>query len=253
MSETAVYTVLYIIVFFFGITIGSFLNVCIFRIPRREGVALTRSHCMSCGYQLSWYDLVPLFSFLFLRGRCRKCHTKLSLQYPLVEGLNGALYVIVFLANGWNYFSVVYCLLTSALIVLSVLDFRTMEIADGLNIFIFLLGVVATALDWQAWKDHVIGMFSVSVFLLVIYLITVGRGIGGGDIKLMFGAGLLLGWKGAILAFFLGCVLGSVIHLTRMCVSHAEHRLALGPYLSMGIWLTALWGHDLIGWYIGML
>ena len=91
------------------------------------------------------------------------------------------------------------------------------------------------------------------VFLLVIYLVTVGRGIGGGDIKLMFGAGLLLGWKGAILAFFLGCIIGSVIHLIRMAVSHAEHRLAMGPYLSVGIWLTALWGTPVIDWYVGVI
>ena len=200
MSVAVLTTLLYIFVFLFGIVIGSFLNVCIYRIPLKESIVFPHSHCMTCGYQLRWYDLVPLFSFLFLRGRCRKCHTKLSLQYPLVEGMNGALYVIVFLANGWNYMSVVYCLLTSALIVLSVLDFRTMEIADGINLFILLLGIAATLLDLHAWKDHVIGMFSVSVFLLVIYLITVGRGIGGGDIKLMFGAGLLLGWKGAVLA-----------------------------------------------------
>lgn len=253
MSAAAVYAMLYICVFLFGIVIGSFLNVCIFRIPKGEGIALTPSHCMVCGYRLSWYDLIPLFSYLFLRGRCRKCHTKLSLQYPLVEGMNGALYVIVFLANGWNYLSVVYCLLTSALLVLSILDFRTMEIADGINLIILLLGIAATALDWEAWREHVIGMFSVSVFLLVLYLITAGRGIGGGDIKLMFGAGLLLGWKGAILAFFVGCILGSVIHLIRMAVSHAEHRLALGPYLSAGIWIMALWGQYLIDWYFRFL
>lgn len=253
MSVAALTVVLYIIIFLFGIVIGSFLNVCIYRIPKKESIVFPHSHCMTCGYQLRWYDLVPLFSFLFLRGRYRKCHTKLSLQYPLVEGMNGALYVIVFLANGWNYMSVVYCLLTSALIVLSVLDFRTMEIADGINLFILLLGIAATLLDLHAWKDHVIGMFSVSVFLLVIYLVTTGRGIGGGDIKLMFGAGLLLGWKGAVLAFFLGCIIGSVVHLIRMVVSHAEHRLAMGPYLSVGIWLTALWGTPVIDWYIGMI
>ena len=169
MSAAAITIVLYIFVFLFGIVIGSFLNVCIYRIPLKESIVFPHSHCMTCGYRLRWYDLVPLFSFLFLRGRCRKCHTKLSLQYPLVEGMNGALYVIVFLANGWNYMSVVYCLLTSALIVLSVLDFRTMEIADGINLFILLLGIAATLLDLHVWKDHVIGMFSVSVFLLVIY------------------------------------------------------------------------------------
>jgi leader peptidase (prepilin peptidase)/N-methyltransferase len=177
----------------------------------------------------------------------------LSLQYPLIEGLNGALYVIVFLANGWNYSSVVYCFLTSALIVLSVIDFRTMEIPDGLNLFILLLGIVATALDGQHVKDHVVGMFSVSVFLLLLYLITVGRGIGGGDIKLMAGAGLLLGWKQAILSFLLGCIIGSVIHVIRMKVTHAGHQLAMGPYLSVGIWIAALWGSKLIDWYLQLL
>jgi leader peptidase (prepilin peptidase)/N-methyltransferase len=128
-----------------------------------------------------------------------------------------------------------------------------MEIPDGCNLFILLLGIVAASLDWQHWKDHVIGLFSVSVFLLLLYLITVGRGIGGGDIKLMAGAGLLLGWKGALVSFFLGCILGSVIHVIRMKVSHAEHRLAMGPYLSMGIWLTALWGERFIDWYMQLL
>lgn len=253
MSYAVIITLMYIFVFLFGIIIGSFLNVCIYRIPKKESVVFPHSHCMSCGYQLQWYDLVPLFSFLFLRGRCRKCHTKLSLQYPLVEGLNGALYLIVFLANGWNLLSVLYCLLTSALIVLSVIDFRTMEIPNGINVFIFLLGMAATVLDRADWRNHVIGMVAVSGFLLFIYLITVGRGIGGGDIKLMAGAGLLLGWKAAILAFFLGCILGSVIHVIRMKVSNAEHRLAMGPYLSMGIWLTAMWGQFVIEWYFGLL
>ena len=253
MPYVAINVLMYITVFLFGIVIGSFLNVCIFRIPKKESIVLPHSHCMVCDYQLQWYDLVPLFSFLFLRGRCRKCGTKLSLQYPLVEGLNGVLYVIVFLANGWNLMSVLYCLLTSALIVLSMIDIRTMEIPDGLNLFVMLLGIAATVLDRVNWKTHIIGMFSVAGFLLVIYLVTVGRGIGGGDIKLMAGAGLLLGWKAAIVAFLVGCILGSIIHVVRMKVSQAEHRLAMGPYLSLGIWLTAMWGQFVIDWYFGLL
>ncbi len=253
MPLAGYYILMYVLVFLFGIVIGSFLNVCIFRIPLKEEIAVTPSHCMNCGYRLQWYDLVPLFSFLFLRGRCRKCHTKLSLQYPLVEGLNGVLYIIVFLANGWNILSVVYCLLTSALIVLSVIDFRTMEIPNGLNLFIFLLGVAGTVIDRADWKEHLLGFAVVGGFLLLLYLITVGRGIGGGDVKLMFGAGLLLGLKEGILAFFLGCILGSVIHLIRMRVSKAEHRLALGPYLSMGICIAMLWGRYMIDWYLGVL
>lgn len=253
MPLAAILTILYIFVFLFGIVIGSFLNVCIFRIPEKESIVLPHSHCMHCGYQLRWYDLVPLFSFIFLRGRCRKCHTKLSLQYPLVEGLNGALYLIVFLANGWNISSIIYCLLTSALIVLSVLDWRTMEIPDGVNLFILVLGIAMTILDRQNWQEHLIGLVSVSGFLLVIYLVTVGRGIGGGDIKLMAGFGLLAGWKMAVMVLLLGCILGSVVHLVRMAVSKVSHQLALGPYLAVGMWLTILWGQPVIDWYLHSL
>ena len=87
--------IFYIFIFLFGIVIGSFLNVCIYRIPKHEDIVKTRSHCMSCGYQLKWYDMFPVFSYLFLRGRCRKCHAKLSVQYPLIEAANGILYVSV--------------------------------------------------------------------------------------------------------------------------------------------------------------
>lgn len=238
----------YVTIFAFGIVIGSFLNVCIYRQPKQESV-LHPSHCMKCGYELRWYDLVPLFSYLILRGRCRKCKTKLSLQYPLVEGMNGALYVIVFLANGYNYLSVVYCLLTSALIVLTVIDWRTYIIPNKVNLFIFILGVVATALDYTNWKEHMIGMVSVGGFLLLLYLVSVGRAIGGGDVKLMFGVGLIVGWKLTLLSFLIGCVLASVIHVIRMKVSGAEHRLAMGPYLAMGIWFSMLFGMPIVDWY----
>ena len=92
----------YAMIFLFGIVIGSFLNVCILRIPAKESIAKERSHCMSCGYQLAWYDLVPLFSYIFLGGKCRKCKKHISLQYPLVEALNGVLYVLIFLVNVWS-------------------------------------------------------------------------------------------------------------------------------------------------------
>ena len=250
MSDTLIYISCYVIIFTFGLVIGSFLNVCIYRIPKHESIVLPASHCMNCGYELAWYDLVPLFSYVILGGRCRKCKTGLPLQYPLVEGMNGVLYVIIFLANGLNLFSVIYCLLTSALIVLSFIDFRTLEIPDGIHVFILILGIICTVLDRVQWREHVIGFFVVSVFLLIIYLATAGAGLGGGDIKLMAVAGLLIGWKLIILAFFIGCIVGSVIHVIRMKVSGAGKVLALGPYLSVGIFLSALWGDRLIDMYL---
>lgn len=251
MPEWLYYSLGYVTVFLFGIVIGSFLNVYIFRQPKQENL-LTDSHCMSCGYKLQWYDLIPLFSFLILRGRCRKCHTKISLQYPLVEGLNGALYVIVFLANGWNLTSIVYCLLTSALIVLSVIDWRTTRIPDRVNLVILVLGIFVTLLDLPNWRDHLLGMVCVSVVLWIIFLVSVGRAMGGGDAKLMTGAGLALGTLPIILAFIIGCVVGSVIHVARMKISHVDKKLAFGPYLAFGIWFAMLFGGPVIQWYLQM-
>ncbi len=212
-----------------------------------------RSHCMSCGHVLQWYELIPLVSYLVQKGKCRECGAKLSVQYPLIEGLNGVLYVIIAVINGLNVDSLLYCLLISALITLSVIDWRTYEIPIGINIFILALGLIATAIHYTDWLNHVIGFLAVSVFIYIIILATKGRGMGGGDMKLMAAAGLLLGWKEIILAFILGCILGSVIHVIRMKVSKAEHTLAFGPYLSLGILITVLAGQPILNWYLGLL
>lgn len=208
---------------------------------------------MSCGYQLRWYDLVPLFSWLALGGKCRKCKAAISPQYPIVEGANGLLYIMIFAVNGVNFVSVLYCFMASALLALSVIDFRTYEIPFGFNVFLTVLGLCHIALDFGNWSEYVIGFFAVSFFLEILLLASGGRAIGGGDVKLMAACGLLLGWKLIVLAFFIGCILGSVIHIIRMKVSHAEHVLAMGPYLSMGILIAALWGNAFIEWYFGLL
>lgn len=240
----------YIIVFLYGIVIGSFLNVCIYRIPKKENIVTTRSHCMSCGYQLKWFDLVPIFSYLVYGGKCRKCKTKLSVQYPLIEALNGVFYLLIVHKYGVSIESLLYCLLFSALLVLSVIDFRTYEIPLGINFFILALGLIRVVTDMSDWKDYAIGFLVVSVVLYLLYRVSGGRAIGGGDVKLMAACGLLLGWKLILLAFVLGCILGSVIHLIRMKVSGEGKVLALGPYLSMGVALAVLYGNEFLNWYL---
>ena len=246
-----------IIVFLFGITVGSFLNVLIYRIPKKEEFVKTRSHCMSCGYQLEWYDLIPIFSWLSLGGKCRKCKSKISAQYPLIELLNGILWLLSFLFYDLTITTLLFCGLFSSLIALSVIDFRTYEIPVGFNIFILVLGTIRVIVefigDHNSWPEFIIGLVSVSVPLLLIFYATKGRGIGGGDVKLMGAAGLLLGWKLIVLAFFLGCLLGSVIHITRMKVSGESHVLAMGPYLSAGIVIAVLIGERIISGYFGYL
>ena len=244
--------ILYLITFLFGIVIGSFLNVCIYRIPKKEDIVRTRSHCMSCGYQLKWYDMFPVISYVALGGRCRKCKTKLSVQYPLIEALNGVAYVLVLLVKGVSVESLLYCLLFSALLVLSIIDFRTYEIPLGINLFILALGLVRLITDLSNWTEYLIGLVAVSAVLAILYYATKGRAIGGGDVKLMAACGLLLGWKLIILAFLLGCVLGSVIHVIRMRVSGESRVLAMGPYLSMGVFIAAMWGDQMLQWSLGL-
>ena len=253
MNHDILIFAIYAVIFLFGITIGSFLNVCIYRIPRGETVVTTPSHCMECGHRLSWFELVPLFSYIFLRGRCRSCKSPISPQYPIVEAVNGLLYIVIFLINGFNKESVIYALFTSALLVLSVIDWRTYEIPIGINIFILVLGSLRVVLDFHHFTGYLIGFFSVSIPLFLLYLATKGKAIGGGDIKLMAVAGLILGWKLALLAFFIGCILGSVIHIIRMKMAGADRVLAMGPYLSAGLFIALLWGERLIYWYLSTL
>lgn len=250
---TSLKIVLYIIIFLYGIVIGSFINVCVCRIPRGESIVKVRSHCENCGYQLKWYDLIPLFSYLVLGGKCRKCRERISVWHLLMEVLNGCLYVCVFSVCGISVESLLYCLAGSALLGLSVIDFKTYEIPVGFNVFIGALGVIRLLTDLANWHLYVIGFVAVSAFLYLLFVLSKGRAIGGGDIKLMAACGLLLGWKLIILAFLFGCIVGSVVHVIRMRVSGEEHVLAMGPYLSIGVMVAALWGNQFLAWYLGNL
>ena len=208
---------------------------------------------MTCGRKLGWRDMVPVFSYIFLRGRCRQCGAKISIQYPLIEALNGVLYVIVFMANGFTFSSVLYCLMTSALVVITVIDERTYQIPVSMNLFIGLIGVIMTVYDYKHILSHLIGMVCVSLFLYALYYFSSGQAIGGGDIKLMATAGLVLGVKNIVFAFFLACILGSIIHTIRMKVSKKNNLLAMGPYLSVSIYIAALWGNCFWSWYLGLM
>ena len=245
--------VLFVMLGLLGIVVGSFLNVCIFRIPKKEDIAVERSHCMHCGHVLQWYELIPVFSFLIQGGKCRSCKKKISWQYPIVESLNAVLWILVVLVHGLRWESILFCLCASVLIVITVIDERTMEIPFGCNVFIAVLGLVRLALDCTHWYEYVIGFFTVSLLFQIIIWVTKGKGMGGGDVKLMAAAGLLLGWKAILLAMLIGCVLGSVIHICKMIFNKKkEHVLAFGPYLAAGIYITILIGEPIVRWYFGM-
>ncbi|MCH5252319.1 MAG: prepilin peptidase [Lachnospiraceae bacterium] len=249
--------ILYIIVFLYGIIVGSFLNVCIYRIPKEESIVTVGSHCMACGHRLKWWDLFPVFSWLFLKGRCRYCKAKISVQYPLVELANAVLYLIIFAVNGWNIESVLWCIATSALLVLSIIDYRTMMIPTGIDLVILGVGILHLILNLNNWHYYVIGFFFASLFLLLcsllFRLLRNKNGLGMGDVELMACAGLCIGWGHALLAVVIGSVLGSIIQGIKLAVTKEGQKFAFGPYLSLGVWIAMLWGTEIYDWYVGLV
>ncbi len=236
-----------------GLLVGSFLNVCIYRIPLKESVVFDSSHCMSCKKKLKWYELFPLFSYLCLGGKCSKCKAPISIQYPLVEFINSVLWIIVFYYYGFTIDTILGCILASTLLVLSVIDIKTFEIPPSTSLTVFILGVIRTLTNMDNLFDHIIGFFAVSSFLFLIIFLSKGKAMGGGDLKLMAGGGLFLTGGPVVLAFFIAIFLASIIHLFKVIFMKADRTLALGPYLAVGIFISFIWGNDLINWYISLL
>lgn len=235
-----------------GLCVGSFCNVLILRIPRGEEFVKTPSHCFSCGHPLSWYENIPLVSWLIQGGKCRHCAAPISRQYPIVEGLNGLMWLLTGLLYRDDLLRVaLYCALYSLLMVIAVIDWRTFHIPNGLNLAVLALGIIQFAADLPHWKSYLIGALSVSGLFLLLHILTGGAGLGMGDVKLMFGAGLLLGGGRTLLAMLVGSLSGSVIHSIRM-KRGAGRKLAFGPYLAAGIWVSALFGERFIDFYLGL-
>lgn len=243
---------IYIMTLLLGLCVGSFLNVLIYRIPLEQEFVKTPSHCMSCGHPLKWYELIPVFSWVAQGGKCRSCGVRLSAQYPIVEALNGSMWLLTAVLFKGDWLTVaLYCGLFSMLLVLSVIDWRTYIIPNGINLTIFVLGLVRLATDFTNWPTYIIGMASVSLVFLLLHILTGGNGLGMGDVKLVAAAGLLLGWPKMILAVLVGSVSGAVIHSIRM-KGGSGHKLAFGPYLAAGIWFSALVGQPLISAYLSL-
>ena len=241
-----------IMIFLLGLCVGSFCNVLIYRIPKEEEFVKTPSHCMTCGAKLHWYENIPLVSWLIQGGKCRHCGVKLSAQYPIVEALNGVMWLLTGILYRGDWLAVgLYCVLFSMLMVLSVIDWRTFTIPNGINLIIAVLGVIRLVTDLDNWLTYVIGLLGVSLVFLLLHVLTGGNGLGMGDVKLVAAAGLLLGWQNMILAVLVGSLGGAVIHSVRM--KHgAGRKLAFGPYLAAGIWFAALVGEKLISAYLGL-
>lgn len=253
----------YIVAFLFGISIGSFLNVVILRLPRHESLIKRSSHCMTCGAKIRAIDLIPVFSWLMLRGKCHSCGEKISPRYPIVESLNGFLYVLTFFVMDFNAGSIITCVLMSLLIIIGFMDWDTMEIDLIIVGMVFLLAIPSALLTDQSTLLHrIIGAFAISLPFYIIGEISrvfikkkTGedyRAIELGDTVLMFAAGALLGTKAIIVSALIGIVVAAVAGLINKFVT-GNSKFAFGPFLSIGISIGALWGNGIADWYLELL
>ena len=267
----------YFIVFVFGLIIGSFLNCVIYRLalpkgrPRRSRLATLRgrSFCPHCRHILSWQDLIPVFSFLILKGKCRYCHQKISLQYPIVEISTGLIFLLIFnfqfsIFNFQNLITTCFMLCVSCfMIVIFVYDLKHYIIPDKVIYPAIVLALIfnfqqfgpeLTAEGFSMIKFSILSAIGAAAFFLAIVLISRGQWMGIGDIKLAFFMGLFLSFPNILVAlflsFFIGAIIGIVLITARKKTLKSE--VPFGPFLVIGTFLALFWGSELINWYQGL-
>lgn len=219
-------------------------------------MAKGRSYCPHCDALIPWYLNIPLFSYLFLRGRCRNCKAPISSVYPIVEALNGIVYLLAWYTYGLTLESLFTAILLSLLIIIAFIDMQHKIIPNGLVILLFILGVLHAVYQsvyfGVAWYYWIIGLFAAAVPLLLLMLIY-PQGMGGGDIKLMAAAGVFLGPK-ILLALFAGAIYAGVFAIFFLAFRKGtlKSEIPFGPFLSLGILTTVIFGETLLSWYLSV-
>ncbi len=252
------------LVFIFGTLIGSFLNVCIYRLPLERSIVREPSSCPSCGARLSAFDMVPILSYALLLGKCRRCKARISPIYPAIEALTGTLYLLLYIKLGLVWVLPVYAALISLLIVAAFIDMRHMIIPNGIVIAGLFVGVVQLAAAiitgmFGPWHSYVIGFFAGGLPLLLIALLAglvlKKEAMGGGDIKLMAFCGLIIGWKLIIPAYLIAFIAGALITVLLIAAGRKKRGDAIpfGPFLALGTVASVFIGNELIDWYLGLL
>nr|WP_282433441.1 A24 family peptidase [Desulfosporosinus sp. OT] len=257
---------MYSFVFIFGLIIGSFLNVCIYRIPREESIVSPPSHCPNCGTRLKSFDLIPLLSYLFYRGRCRYCDLKISPRYFLVEMLTGVLSVTLFFKYGLTIDFATFLFLTYILIAVFFIDLDHQIIPNelvivgligGAVLFVYNLFLPFQILSDRLWWNPLVGLVTGSGLLLSVafigyFLYHNDEVMGMGDVKLFLPIGLFLGWRMTLLALYISILLGGTSSLMLIFLGKANRKsmIPFGPFIVIGVFVTIMWGWDIVHWYV---
>ena len=254
--------VLYIIIFVLGLIVGSFLNVVINRYGRES--LMGRSHCSSCNHTLSFFELIPLLSFIFLRGKCRNCKTPISVQYFIVEILSGFLFVLIYSKFGLSFPFFFYCLIWSLLLVIAVYDYKHTIIPDALVFSFIFLSFVKIFYDYGFWESFTLSpstFFAGPIFFLPFFLLwwySKGEWIGLGDGKLVIGIGFLLGLERGISALLFAFWIGALISVFLLFISRylklkfkgksltMKSEIPFGPFLILGTGLVYFFNFNIL-------
>ena len=250
---------IYLLIFIFGSVIGSFLNVCIYRMPRDESIVSPRSRCVACRKPIPWYDNIPFLSYIFLKGKCRFCREKISFRYFAVELISAVTFLILFVYFGFTAKFWIYSLVTFSLIIVTFVDLEFQIILDRISIGGLVLGIILSvfvldlhnALTWKhGLMDSVIGALAGGgIIYLTGFLGKLAfkkEAMGGGDVKLMAMLGAFLGWKLAILIFFLAPFFGTPAGLYIKFVKKHDI-IPYGPYISIAGFVVMIWGNKILG------
>jgi leader peptidase (prepilin peptidase)/N-methyltransferase len=248
-----------IFAFILGAVVGSFLNVCIYRLPKDESIVFPSSRCPGCGNDIRWFDNIPIISYLLLRGRCRSCKARISIQYPLVELVNALLALFLFMRFGPTFAFAVLFLFCSAMVVITFIDLEHQIIPDVISLPGIAAGFIFSFFIPQlGWQNSLIGILagggSLWLVATVYELLTKKEGMGGGDIKLLAMMGAFFGWKAIPFIIFVSSLTGSVIGITVMLARKEDSKLAIpfGPFLALGSVVYIFFGSRMIHWYLSM-
>jgi leader peptidase (prepilin peptidase) / N-methyltransferase len=248
---------LFLVVFVFGALIGSFLNVCIARIPEHKSVVSPPSHCPQCMARIRWYQNIPVVSYLALRGRCAGCGQVISIRYLLVEVLTGLLFAQVFFRFGFQYATLLCWILVSLLVVITFIDLDYQIIPDVLSLSGIGAGLAGSILvPWIPWTDSLLGVLLGGGLLYAVALgyelLAKREGMGGGDIKLLAMLGAFLGWKSIFPIILLSSLIGTLVGVPWMLFKKRDARFAIpfGPFLAVAALVYLFWGGSLIRWYL---
>ncbi len=244
--------------FILGLVLGSFLNVCIYRLPKGESIVYPPSKCPSCGAVIKWYDNIPLISYILLKGRCRNCKERISLQYPLVELLTGFLTTGIFLKFGVSFDTLYFLFLVYALIVISFIDLKFKLVPVKVCYFLMVIGIILSPFSENiTFEDSVLGAsFGAGVILFIIETYFVIRGVEGmgyGDANIMALIGAYIGWEKVLLVLFISSFVGALIGISYMVFKKQGMKVAIpyGPFLSIGAYVTIIFGDSIVNWYLG--